>query len=144
MGHCVTYAGPSAQPLPSCRTPCLPSHTNNQNIYICQFMAFLFGRQFIHTYFLCYKITYCKCMFKMSLVYICVYKYAAQSFGGCKLKRFIIPVNGNIGRDMINHLDDYSITFSRHQSGSRELPIDAQNAFCVAQSCHRVVPYLYT
>uniref|UniRef100_A0A9I9EGM8 Uncharacterized protein n=1 Tax=Cucumis melo TaxID=3656 RepID=A0A9I9EGM8_CUCME len=23
MGHCVMYAGPSAQPVRSCRTPCL-------------------------------------------------------------------------------------------------------------------------
>ena len=54
---------------------------------------------------------------------------------GSAQERKSVPMQGDIVLDMVNHLNDNSIAFSRHYLWPREVTIDGHNGLGVAQSC---------
>lgn len=57
-------------------------------------------------------------------------------------RRRIVPMDTDIIRDVINHLDDDTIAFSGDNPWPWKLAIDSHNALSVAQSGHVLQPYL--
>ena len=51
-------------------------------------------------------------------------------------------MDADIVGNMINHLDQHTITLSGNNARSRKLPIDSQYGFRLAQSGHILQPYL--
>ena len=52
-----------------------------------------------------------------------------------KLGTDLLPMDGDVVLDMVNHIDKKVITLPSYNARPRKLPIYSNNALCVAQSC---------